>query len=55
MNLSEFEELSFLQELENFLGKIEGGETSISEEDLLKIERAVQDLRVITEKIFKNY
>ncbi len=53
MNLSEFEELSFLQELENFLGKIEGGETSISEEDLLKIERAIQDLRVITENILK--
>lgn len=53
MNLSEFEELSFLQELENFLGKIEGGETSISEEDLLKIERAVQDLRVITENILQ--
>lgn len=48
----DFEGLSFLQELEEFLNKIEE-KNVISKEDLLKIEEDIKNLKVITEKILK--
>lgn len=54
MNFSDFDELSFLQELEEFLGKIEEREGLLSKEDLLRLEKELGYLKVITEKLLKN-